>query len=176
LHLDIWEGVRAALAAHEERVALSEIARPLGARQDLYEAPVGVLAAARRDALGDDGAAGIAPDVDHLRAGVGLLAVVDRCDGVELSARALATQDAARILPGDRRAGFHLGPGDVRVAPAALAALGHKVVDAALAFGIARVPVLYRGVLDEGVIQRDELNYRRMQLILIAHRGGAAFQ
>ena len=108
-------------------------------------------------------------DVDHLGAGVGLLVVVDGRDRVELADRALAAQHAARILPGDGRAGLHLGPGDVRVAAAALAALGDEVVDAAAALLIARIPVLHRGVLDARIIERDQLHHRGVQLVLIAH-------
>src|SRR6202042_698089 len=77
---------------------------------------------------------------------------------------------------GDRRAGLHLRPGDVCVAAAALAALGDEVVDAADAVGIAGVPVLYRGVLDVRVIERDQLHHRGVQLVLVALRRAAALQ
>src|SRR3546814_8026616 len=80
------------------------------------------------------------------------------------------------ILPGDRRAGLHLGPGDLRVAPAAGAALGDEVVDAALAVLVAGVPVLHRRVLDLGVVQRDQLDHRRVELVLVALRRGAALE
>src|SRR3712207_7325648 len=46
-------------------------------------------------------------DVDHLRAGVGLLAVVGQRDRVELADAAVALEDAAGVLPGDRRSGEH---------------------------------------------------------------------
>src|SRR6185312_15572081 len=148
LDLDVGKGVRAAPGAHEERVALREIAGAVGARQDLHQPAVGVLPAAGGDALGDDGAVGVPADVDHLRAGVRLLEIVDGGDRVELPARAVAAQDAARVLPGDRRTGFHLSPRNVGIPTPALAALGDEIVDAALALGIARVPVLHRGILD----------------------------
>jgi hypothetical protein len=76
----------------------------------------------------------------------------------------------------DRRAGLDLGPGDLRVAAAAGAALGDEVVDAALAVLVARIPVLHRGVLDLGIIQRHQLDDGGVQLVLVAHRRGAAFQ
>ena len=58
----------------------------------------------------------------------------------------------------------------------ALAALGHEVVDAALAFLVAGVPVLDRRVLDRGVVERDQLDDRGVQLVLVAHRRRAPFE
>ena len=60
--------------------------------------------------------------------------------------------------------------------PEALAALGHEVVDAALAVLVAGVPVLDRRVLDLGVVEGDELDDRRVELVLVAHRRGAALE
>ena len=97
-------------------------------------------------------------------------------DRVELAARIVAAQDAARIFPGDGRAGFDLGPGNLGVLAAAVAALGDEVVDAALAFGVARIPVLHGRILDLGVVERDQLDHRGVQLVLVAHRRGAAFE
>ena len=93
---------------------------------------------ARRDALRDDRAARIAADVDHLRARIGLLIVVRDGHGVELADRVVAAQDAARVLPRDRRAGFDLRPRDLRVRTAAVAALGDEVVDSAAALARRR--------------------------------------
>ena len=59
---------------------------------------------------------------------------------------------------------------------AAGAALGDEVVDAALAVLVARVPVLDGRVLDLGVFQGDELDHGRVELVLVAHRGGAALE
>src|SRR6185437_2463243 len=150
--LDVWEGVRTAVPAHQQRIALRVIACTAGRGQDEHQAAIGILAVAGGDALGDDGAARVGPDVDHLRAGIGLLVVVRGRDGVELADRALTAQDAAGILPGDRRAGLHLCPGDVSIAAAALAALGHEVVDAAAPLLIAGIPVLHRGVFDARIV------------------------
>src|ERR1700732_2378179 len=110
----------------------------MGARQHLHQSPISVLAVPGRDALRDNRAARVGTDVNHLRAGVGLLVVVHRRHGVELADRALAPQYAARVLPGDRRARLDLGPGDVRVAATALAALRDEVVDPAHAMRITR--------------------------------------
>src|SRR6185436_7257149 len=76
--LEVWERVRAALVADEQRVALRVIARIRRVLADADQAAIGVLAVPGRDPFRDDGAAGVLPEVDHLRAGVGLLPVVGR--------------------------------------------------------------------------------------------------
>src|SRR5438876_713919 len=146
-HLDVRESVGAALVADQKRVALRVVACPSGALHDLYLAPIGVLAVASRDALGDDGAARVLADVDHFGPGISLLVIVGEGNRVELAHRVLTLQDAARILPGNGGTGLHLRPGDLRVHTQALAPLGHEVEDPALAVLVARVPVLHRGVL-----------------------------
>src|SRR5688572_16893398 len=65
LDVDVGEGVGAALVADQHRVALREVARVVGAAQDLDHAAIGVLTLAGGDALGDDRRAGVLPDVDH---------------------------------------------------------------------------------------------------------------
>ena len=176
LDLEIRERVRAAAIADQQRVALRVVARIGGVLADLHRAAVGVLAAAGRDALGDDGAARVLPQVDHLGAGVGLLAVVGHRHRVELAHRVVALQDAAGILPGDRRAGLDLRPGDLRAGALADAALGDEVVDAALAVLVAGVPVLDGRVLDRRSVERDQLDDRGVQLVLVALRRGAALE
>src|SRR5690606_25240015 len=128
------------------------------------------------DALGDDPARRVPAEVDHLGAAVDLLVAVRDGDGVELAARTVAAQDARRIFPRDGRAGLDLGPRDLGVAAAAVAALGDEIVDAALSFRIARIPVLHGGVRDLGVAERDQLDNRRVQLVLVALRRRAAFE
>ena len=61
-------------------------------------------------------------------------------------------------------------------APAAIAALGDEIVDAAAAFRVARIPVLHRRIFDLGVVERDQLDDRGMQLVLVALRRRAAFE
>src|SRR5207244_69784 len=100
----------------------------------------------------------------------------DDGDRVEFADRLVAFQDAARVLPGDGAAGLDLRPGDLRAPPATDAALGDEVVDAAAALFVAGVPVLHRRVLDLRFVQSDELDHRRVQLVLVAHRRGAAFE
>src|SRR5690606_26917367 len=89
---------------------------------------------------------------------------------------AVALEDDARILPGDGRAGLHLGPGDLAVVAGALAALGDEVVDAALPLAVAGVPVLHRRVLDTGPLERHQLHHRRVQLVGVPLGGGAALE
>src|SRR6185437_16905395 len=110
----------------------------------------------RRDALGDDPACRVLAEMEHLGAAIDLLEAVGDRDRVEFTARVIAAQDAAWIFPGDRRSRFDLGPGNLRIGAAAVAALGDEIVDAALAFGIARIPVLHRRIFDLGIVERDE--------------------
>src|SRR3990172_1770590 len=174
--LEIREGVRAAPVAEEQRVALRVVARPDRALRNPYEPAIGVLAVPGRNALRHDRALRAPAQMDHLRAGVRLLPVAGRGHRVELAGRAVPLQDAAWILPGDGRPGLDLGPGDLRVHAQALAALGHEVVDAAPAFPVAGIPVLDRRVLDRGVVERDQLDDRRVQLVQIADRRRAALE
>ena len=110
LDLDVRERVGTAIGADEQRIASRVIARPGGRVEDLDETSVGVLGVACGDAFRQDRAAGVSTDVDHLRAGVGLLMVGGDGDRVELAHRVVALQDHARVLPGDRRARLDLGP------------------------------------------------------------------
>src|SRR5258707_6942081 len=88
----------------------------------------------------------------------------------------VAAQDAARIFPCDRRTGLDLGPGNFGIVAAAIATLGDEIVDAALAFGIAGIPVLHRRIFDLGVIKRDQFDHGGMQLVFVALRCCAAFE
>src|SRR5439155_26976165 len=160
--------VRAAAVADQQRVALRVVARAYGTRLHPHEPAIGVLAMPRRDALRDDRRAGVAADMRHLGAGVGLLAIVGDRDRIEFADRIVAFEDAARVLPGDRRAGFHLGPRDLRARAATGAALGHEIVDAALALGVARIPVLHGRIFDLRILMRDQFDDRGVQLVFIA--------
>src|SRR5690606_6415929 len=163
------EGVGTALFADQQAVALGVVARAVGIAVDLDQAAVGVLATAGADALGHDLGLGALADVDHLGAGVGLLAVVGQCHRVELAGRVGADQHAGGVLPGDRRAGLDLGPDHLAARTTAFGALGHEVVDATDAVLVAGVPVLHGGVLDLRVVQGHQLDHRRVQLVLVAH-------
>src|SRR6202040_3432581 len=140
------------------------------------EAAIGVLGDAGGDALGDDPGGGGLAQVNHLGAGIDLLVAVRNRDRIEFTARIVAAQDAARIFPGDRRAGLDLGPGNLRIVAAAIATLGDEIVDAALALGVAGVPVLHRRIFDLGIVKRDQFDHGGVQLVFIALRRGAAFE
>ena len=168
--------MRPALVADQQRVALRVVAGFVRTLADAHEAAVGVLPAAGGDALRHDRAAGVLPHVDHLRAGVRLLHVVGDRHRVELAHRVVALQDARGVLPGDGGAGLDLRPRDLRPRSRALAALGDEVVDPALAVLVAGVPVLDGRVLDLRVVEGDELDHRRVQLVLVAHRRRAALE
>ncbi len=55
-------------------------------------------------------------------------------------------------------------------------ALGHEIIDAALPVLVARVPVLYGRILDLRVLHRNQFHNRRMQLVAVTQRRGAAFE
>ena len=173
--LDDREGMGPALGADQEAVALGIVAGVLRPGVHPHEAAVAVLAAAGGNTLGDDPALGVPADMDHLRPRIGLLEIVRDRDGVELGGGIVAFQDGGRVLPGDGGTRFHLRPTEVCTAALADAALGHEVQDAALAVGVAGVPVLNGGVLDIGILLHDDFHDGGMELLLVAHRGGTAF-
>ena len=175
-HFDVRKCMRAALLADQQGIALRVVAGAGGALLDLDQAAIAVLSAAGADALGDDFRLRVAADMDHLGAGVRLLAVMGQRHRVEFPNRIVTAQDAAGILPGDRRTSFNLGPDNLRACATTVTALGNEVVDAADAILVTGIPVLHGRILDVRVVQCDQLDDRRVQLILIAHRCCAAFE
>src|SRR5881628_2450616 len=176
LDLDFRERERGARRADQKGIALAVVAGVRGALVDLHAPAVRVPAVAGGDAFRDDRAAGVLPDVQHLRARVGLLVVIHERDGVELADRVVSLEDAARVLPGDRGTGLDLRPGDLRVRAERLPALGDEVVDAALPVLVPGIPVLDRGVLDLRVVKGDQLDDRGVELVRVSDRGRAAFE
>ena len=61
-------------------------------------------------------------------------------------------------------------------APAAIAALGDEVVDAARPFSSPGYQFCTVEYLIFAFVQRDQLDDRGVQLVLVAHRRGAAFE
>src|SRR5262252_3375160 len=98
LSLDIGHGMGTTAIADQERIAVGEVARVLGLAMRRDQAPVGVLGMAGGDALGDNAARGIGPQMQHLGAAINLLIAVGNGDRVELAAGTVAAQDAAWIL------------------------------------------------------------------------------
>src|SRR5689334_4768857 len=135
-----------------------------------------VVGPAGSDTFGDDPTGAVFAQMQHLGAGVHLLASVGDGNGIKLTSRVIAAENTAWIFPGNRRAGLDLGPGYFGVAAAAVATLGDEVEDSAASFGIPGIPILNRRVLDFSILKRHQLDDRGMQLILIAHGGGAALQ
>src|SRR5437868_7308789 len=107
--------VGAAFVADQERVAGGKIARPGRLAVGGDEATIGVLRTPRRDALGDDAAGRVLAKMQHLGAGIDLLEPVRNRDRIKFTTGIVATQDAARIFPGNCRSGLDLGPGDLRI-------------------------------------------------------------
>ncbi len=176
LHVDVGERVRPAVGPQQQRVALRVVAHSRRLRQHLDQAAVGIGAPAGRDTLADYGRAGIAADMYHLGAGVGLLAVARHGHGVELTHRAIALEHARGVFPCDGRAGLYLGPRQLGIVAAAQSALGHEIVHAAAPLGIAGIPVLHGAVLDLGAVLAYYLHDGRVQLVLVARRSRAALQ
>src|SRR5712671_5601179 len=139
-------------------------------------APIGIVRMACRYALRDDTAGGVLAQVQHLGAAVDLLIAVRNRDRIEFATRVIAAENAARIFPGDGRAGFELRPGNLRTRAAAIAALGDEVVDPADAVLVARIPVLDGRIFDLRVVKCDEFDHRGMELVLIARWRRASFQ
>src|ERR1017187_717793 len=133
----------AALIANQQRIAIGEVARVGRLAMRRHQPAIGVVGFARRDALGNDAAGGVLAEVNHLGAAVDLLVAVRDRDRVKFTPGIIAAQDAAWIFPGDGRTGLDLGPGNLGILAAAVAALGNEVEDTAFAVGVAGIPILH---------------------------------
>ena len=176
LAADVGVGVGGGLVADQHRVTLAVIASPHSLGADLHQPAVAIAGVAGTDALTHNRGSGARTHMHHLGAGVGLLSVVGESHRIELPDRIGALEHTTGVLPGDRRARFHLGPADLAALAAALAALGHEVVDTTHAILIAGVPILYGGVFDRGIIEGHQLHHRGVQLVGVKHRRRAALQ
>ena len=176
LDLDVGHGMRAAFVTNEQTITLRVIAAVLGLGVHADQPTIGVLGMARADPLGHDARAGILAQMNHLGAGIGLLIVVGDGDGIEFALAVIAAQDAGRVFPRHGRAGFHLRPHHLGPIAPAIGALGHKIIDPALAVLIARIPVLHRGIFHLGVFLDDDLDHSGVQLAGVALGRGAAFE
>ena len=114
--------------------------------------------------------------MDHLGAGIGLLVIVGHRHRVELAHTVFAIQYAGRVFPRHRAAGFNLSPADLGSIALAQTTLGDEIIDAALALCIAGIPVLDGRIFDLRIFHCDQFYDGRVQLVLIAHRRGAAFE
>src|SRR5438552_6793728 len=176
LDFKVWKCVGAAFVADQKRVALRVVTSIFSALQNLHHSAIRILSVAGRNSFRNDRAPGVLADVDHLCAGIGLLIIVGYRNGVERAGRVISHQNAAGIFPGDRRSGFDLRPGNLRIHTLALPALCDEVVNPAAAFIVAGIPVLNGGVTDLGVFESNQLDHGSMELIAVTHRRGTAFE
>ena len=164
--VDVGVGVAAADLVDQQRVAQHVGLRAVGALVDLDQPAVRRAAAAARNRLAEDARGGVRSGVDHLGAGVLVLALAGERDRERLALGVLAHQVDGGVLHG------HLGA-DVAVDPlhgrAGLAgrALGDEVVD------VVR-PVLDRRVAAAAALLHDDLDHRGVQRVAAVDRRGAA--
>ncbi len=151
----------------EQRVALGVVLAILEMLRHMDEAAIGRAALADADDLRDDVAGGLVGGVDHLRAGVLVLAVAGERDGEHLAARLAALHHHAGIFHRQPRADVAIDPFHLRLL-VRQAALGHEVED-------IRRPVLDGDVLDLRALHRDEFDHRAVQRGGLEFRRGAAF-
>ena len=85
--IHIWEGMRSTIAAQQQGVAGTVVARIIGIGCGTNQTTIGVLAMTCRDTLRDDGTLGVLTHVNHLGTGISLLIVVGNSYAVELSYR-----------------------------------------------------------------------------------------
>ena len=100
----------AALVADEHGIALGKVSGVVRAFEHLHGTAIGVLSEQGGYAFGDDGTAGVFPNVDHFCAGVCLLLEGGDGDRVKFAHRVVTLQNATGIFPGDGRSGFDLCP------------------------------------------------------------------
>lgn len=130
-------GVRTALVAQEQTVALREISRAVGVFGDADQSAVTILAESSGDSLGYDMASGVFAQVDHLGTCIGLLVVVGDRHGVEFANGIVAEQYATWVFPSNGGTGLHLCPRDFGGDALTKRAFGHEVVDTTLTLFVA---------------------------------------
>ena len=167
--IHVWEGMRSAIAAQQQGVAGTVVTGIICIGCSTNQSTIGILAMSCRDTLRDDGTLGVLTHVNHLGTGISLLIVVGNSHAVELCHRVVATQDAGRILPGNRRTCLYLSPTQLRVHATQVASLGYQVQHTTLTVFITRIPVLNGRVLHLSIILDDNLYDSRMELVLITH-------
>src|SRR5690606_9743578 len=155
--LDVGEGVGLGVRVQDQRVALDVDLGPLRPLVHLHQAAVGLDAAVLADALGHHGGGGVRGHVDHLAAGVLMLAAAGEGDGEDVGLGAATQQVHAGVLHGDLRADVAVDPLHGRLF-VGHGPLGHQVVDVV-------GPVLDRGVAATAALLDDDLHHRRVQRV-----------
>ena len=167
--IHVWEGMRSTIATQQQGVAGTVVTGIIGIGCSTNQTTIGVLAMTCRDTFRDDGTLGVLTHVNHLGTGISLLIVVGNSHTVELSHRVVATQDAGRILPGNRRTRLYLSPAQLRVHTTQVASLGYQIQHTTLTMFITRIPVLNGRVLHLCIILDYNLYDGCMELVLITH-------
>src|SRR6516164_2395064 len=157
--------MRAAFVTQKQGITLRVITRAGGPLHNLYQTTIGILSMPGGDPFRDDGTLCVLTHMDHFGAGIRLLIVIRQRDRIEFAYGIVALQNAAWILPGDRRARLHLRPRNFRSFAEALASLRDEIIDTAFPFRVAGIPVLDGRILDLGIIMSHQLYDGRMQLV-----------
>ena len=139
----IGESVSTAFIAEQQTVALAVIAGIFRLVTHFDESAVSVLAVTCGDTLGDNTAARVFADMNHLGSCIGLLVVIGHSHRVELRRRVIAAKDTGRVFPSDSRAGFHLRPREACIL-VRNASFGNEIIYSALAVLVTRILVLHR--------------------------------
>ena len=150
----------------EQRIALHRRLRAVRALVDLDQAAVGRPTAAARDRLRHDGRGGVRCQVQHLRAGVLVLALAGERDREHLAVSVLAHHPDGRVLHRDLGTDVAVDPLHGR-ARLGLGALGDQVVD------VVR-PVLDGRVAAAAALLHDDLDHRGVQRVRLVDRRRAA--
>ena len=160
-------GVGVAVAVDEQGVALGVVFAAFEVLRDVDEAAIGAATFADGDGFADDVAGGVIGGVDHLRAGVLMLAAVGQGDADDFTTGAFALHDDAGVFHGEAAADVAVDPAHFGVLVGD-AALGDEVEDVA-------APVLHGDVLDLRAFHGDEFDDGAVQCGGLKLRRGAAF-
>ena len=129
------------------------------------------------DALGNDAADRVLAEMQHLGAAVDLLVTVGDRDRVELAARIVAAQDAgsdtSRLSPSRSPPASRISSSE---SPRQSPRLVTKLKMPPLPLLVAGIPVLHGRIFDLGIVQRDQLDHRGVELVFVAHRSSATFE
>ena len=159
--------VGAAGRVDQKRVALGVVLAILQMLRHVHEAAISGATFADGDRFRNDVAGRFIGGVNHLRAGVLVLAVVGQRDGKNFAARLATFHDHAGIFHGQARADVAVDPFDLGVFVRE-AAFGHEIED------VGR-PVLHGDVLNLRALERDQFDDRAVQGGGVELRRGAAF-
>lgn len=96
--------------------------------------------------------------MNHLGACIGLLVVIGKSDGIKLTERVIALEDAGGVFPSNGGTGFDLCPGDFAGVSAAESAFGDEVKDTAVSVFVTGEPILDGRIFYVCVIKSDDFD------------------